>query len=173
MSFLRPALLLIPLALFLSSCGELTSSISSIDSWIPESFYYKTLGNCEQGVSFPVLIGAGTQLWTDPSQVRVAQTELYLQKNKTYTARYREFDFHTQLFEKKIESTYALDHRNKEIHFHGLGVAKISYTERGRPFMHLVYSQNYNSTFLMGNNGDFYLYRGFQGLNESSADYCQ
>lgn len=172
MSFLRPALFLLPLALFLSSCGELTSSISAADSWIPESFYYKTLGTCEEGISFPVLIGAGTQLWTDPAQVRVAQTEVFLKKNKTFTARYREFDFNTQLFEKNFESTYALDHKNKEIHLNGLGTAKIVYTTRGRPYMRLIYGQNFNSTFLMGNTGDFYLYRGFKGINESREDYC-
>ncbi|WP_291515387.1 hypothetical protein [Bdellovibrio sp. ArHS] len=159
--------------LIISSCGELTSSITTSETWIPESFFYKTLGSCEQGtLGFPVLIGGGTQLWTDPAQVRVGQIELYLQKNGTYSARYREFDFTTQLFEKNFQSTYSLDHRRKEIYLAGLGVAKVLQTGRGRSYMHLLYSENYNSTLLAGSTGDLYLYKGQKGVGETAADRC-
>jgi hypothetical protein len=162
------------LFLIISGCGWADSSVSSINpSWFPEEFYYDTVGSCENGdLSFRMLSGAGTQLWTDPSAILTAQTDLYLRKDGTYTARYREFDFNNEVYSQMIESTFSLDNETEQIELAGLGVGKIRTSPRGRKSFQLQYSLDLHAPLLKNNTGDFILYRSIQGLNTDRSEHC-
>ncbi|WP_413944610.1 hypothetical protein [Bdellovibrio sp. HCB-162] len=162
-------------SLILTSCGDLSYNLSSSEQiWIPEEMYYQTDGTCENGdLVFKVLQASGIMLWTDPQNVLVGQSELYLNKNGTYDVRYREFTntVDTAVFDTEFSGRYQVDSATGEISFENLGSGHVI-TRQGRYYLDFTYSVNINSTNLSGKRIRFRLTDALRGFNTDRSQYC-
>ncbi|WP_374080012.1 hypothetical protein [Bdellovibrio bacteriovorus] len=163
------------LSLSLTSCGNFSYSLSpASQSWIPEEMYYQTDGNCENGdLVFKILVAGGTKLWTDPQQLLVGQTDLYLNKDGTYSVRYREFANleNSPSFETQFSEKYQVNSDTGEIYFVNLGYGNVI-TRQGKYFLDFQYSVNINSQELQGKQVRFRLTETLRGFNTDRAQYC-
>ncbi|XGC82283.1 hypothetical protein ACES2L_07275 [Bdellovibrio bacteriovorus] len=162
------------LFLILTSCGELNSSLESLSPWIPDELIYQTQGDCENGdLSFNYLVAAGTRLWTDPAQILVAQSELFLSKNGTYLIRYREFQDveGTTVFDSNFTGRYFSNSENGLIQFENLGEGKVQ-SWQGKYYLDFQYTSPVNSAELIGKKARFRVISAYQTWNTDRAQYC-
>lgn len=167
--------------LFLASCGANIfpgeSHISERFPGIPEEFYYKTVGTCENGdLSFRVLSGAGAMLWDvfqtqSEADILTGQFEIFLNKDQTFAARYREFSFTSEVFSKTFTSAYSFDSFSREIKFENLGIGAI-YKVKTRYYLQLKLTQNINSSLLKGQILTIRLSNLPRGLDTDREEYC-
>lgn len=164
-------------SLFVISCGGISTSLSpgaDAPKWIPDEVFYQTDGSCERGdLVFKVLVAAGTKLWTDPQQLLVGQSELFVNKNGTYSVRYREFESPMGVvsFDTRFSGNYQVQQDTGEIYFENLGYGNIL-TRQGKYFLEFQYSVNINSAELKGKSARFRLVGALTGLNTDRAQYC-
>lgn len=161
--------------LILSSmgCGDFSYSLyPASQNLIPEELFYQTDGNCERGdLHFRILSTAGIQLWTDPQNILTGQVELFIFRDSTFSARYREFPFSgNAVFEKVISGNYQIQ-SNGEIYFQDLGAGNILHQD-GLYFLEFRFDVNINSTELAGKTARFRVLKGLRGLDTDRAQYC-
>lgn len=163
------------LVLHLSACGEIYSSLSDVkdpSSVFPEDIIYKPVGACDDGtLSFVVMGTAGIKLWEDPASVLTGQIELYIHPDRTFDARYREFDFTSTQYEQFIHSQISIDWESSVIRFVGLGDGKVT-KFNGRTYLDLTFTHAFNSSLLLGKSSRFRILKSDQGLDTDKADYC-
>lgn len=162
--------------LLFASCGEISSSIlpaSDIFNIIPEEIFYQTTGSCEsRNLTFNVLIAGGEIVQAD-SQFLGTQTNLYLNKDGTYLARYIEFEpgTSTTTYTKKISGTYQINYQTGSINLKNLGSGNVQ-TINGKHYLQLQYAQDIYSEGLHGQITRFRLYRSLFGLDTDRFKYC-
>ncbi len=159
----------------LIACGDFSMSLipsSGGVKAIPENMFYKIDGSCEDGtLSFVALQGSGVQLWTDPAAVLVGQIELYMNKDGTFSARYREYDFTSKVFETNFSSTYSFDPSLGQIQFKDFGVGKIIQV-RKKYYLDFEFATNINSQALAGQAARFRIAKMYRGIDTDRAQYC-
>ncbi|WII71796.1 hypothetical protein QJS83_15130 [Bdellovibrio sp. 22V] len=162
------------LSLTITSCGGIEGSISSAPKWIPDEMYYQTDGHCENGdLVFKILAAGGTPLWTDPAQVLTAQSDMYLQKDGTFTVRYREFPGTSGAasYETRLSGSYVVNPENGEISFANLGQGRVI-QRNGRYALDFQYNVDIHSSQLNGKKARFHLWSSLTGLDSDRAQYC-
>lgn len=167
--------------LFLSACdGEKVfggSWVTERFAGIPDELFYQTKGSCDDGtLLFRVLGGGGAILWDVPqtqseNDILTGQFYIYLNRDGTYTANYREYSFHTLDFEEEFSARYSFDRETRVIDFPELGTATIHAIKK-RYYLRFTFTTNINSAFLRGQTIDIWLQSTFQGLNTDSEQYC-
>lgn len=167
--------------LTLTSCGALIfpgeSKVTERFPGIPEDFYYKTVGTCEEGdLAFRVLTGGGAILWDVPqtqseADILTGQFDIFLNKDQTFTVRYREFSYTSEVFIKTFTSDYSFDTVSREITFMNLGVGAI-YKLRNRYYLQLTLTHDINSTYLKGQSITVRLVDHSRGLDTDRDQYC-
>lgn len=172
---MRRILVLSALVLHLVACGEIQSSIGDLrdpDSVLPEDLIYKSVGDCDDGsLYFVALQTAGVQLWTDPSAVLTAQLELFINRDRTFNVRYREFDFSNQTFDHSFHSNISIDWKRDLIRLEGLGEGRVVRNGR-RIYLDLTFTHVFNSELLQGQSTRFRLFRSWEGVDTDRTDYC-
>ena len=164
-----------------TSCSEILfpggSRITDRFPGIPEEMFYQTVGSCEAGdLSFRTLIGAPAILWDVSStqseaDILTGQFNIFLNKDQTFTVKYREFNFTNEVYIKTFKSTYEFDSFSREIYFKNLGVGAI-YKIRHRYLLKLVLTHNINSVLLTGQTVDIWLVTTSMGLDTDRTQYC-
>ncbi len=167
--------------LSLTSCGALIfpgqSEVSERFPGIPEDFYYKIVGTCDEGdLAFRVLSGGGAILWDvshmqSEADILTGQVEIFLNKDQTFTVRYREFSFTSEVFIKNFTSHYSFDTVSREITFMNLGVGAI-YKLKNRYYLQLKLTHDINSTYLKGQSILVRLINHSRGLDTDRDKYC-
>lgn len=144
---------------------------------IPDALFYQTKGSCDDGsLVFRVLGGAGAILWDVPqtqseNDILTGQFNIYLNRDGTYTANYREYTFHTLDFEEQFASQYSFDRETQVIYFPEFGTATIHSIGK-RYYLRLILTTNINSAFLRGQTMDIWLHSTIKGLNTDRDQYC-
>lgn len=167
--------------LFLTACdGEKVfggSWVAERFAGIPDELFYQTNGSCDDGsLTFRVLVGGGAILWDVPqtqseSDILTGQFYIYLNRDGTYTANYREYTFHTLDFEEQFAARYSFDRETRVINFPELGTATI-HVYKDRYYLRLILTTNINSAFLRGQTMDIWLRSAANGLNTDRDEYC-
>lgn len=167
--------------LFLSACNEEKvfggSWITERFAGIPDELFYQTKGSCDDGsLMFRVLGGGGAMLWDasqtqSESDILTAQFHIYLNRDGTYTANYREYNFLILNFEEQFASKYSFDRETRVIDFSELGTATI-HAIRNRYYLRLTLTTNINSVFLRGQTMDIWLHSTIRGLDTDRDQYC-
>lgn len=167
--------------LLLSACdGEKVfggSWVTERFAGIPDELFYQTKGSCDDGnLVFRVLGGGGAILWDvtetqSESDILTGQFFLYLNRDGTYTANYREYSFHTLDFEETFSARYSFDRETRIIDFPELGTATI-HAYKERYYLRLTLTANINSAFLRGQTIDIWLQSAAEGLDIDRAEYC-
>lgn len=162
--------------LLFTSCGEISSSIlpaSEISNIIPEEIFYQTSGSCEnRNLTFNVLIAGGELVRAD-SQLFGTQTDLYLNKDGTYLARYIEFEpgAPTATYMKKIAGTYQVNYQTGSFNLENLGHGIVQ-TIKGKHYLQLQYTRDIYSEGLTGQIAWFRLYHSSRGFETDRFKYC-
>lgn len=162
------------LALGLSSCGDLNYSVSSTKSSLPEELFYQTEGRCENGdLVFNYLVGAGTMLWTDPAHILVAQSELFLSREGTFSLRYREFQDveGIKVFDKELSGRYFSKSDDGVFYFENLGQGKVT-SKNGLYYLDFQYTSQINSANLLGKKVQFRTISALQGKSTDRTQAC-
>ena len=162
--------------LVFASCGGISSSImpaSDISNIIPDEIFYQTTGSCEnRNLTFNVLIAGGELVQAD-AQLLGTQTNLYLNKDGTYLARYIEFEpgTSTNTYMKKISGTYQVNYQTGSINLENLGYGSVQ-TINGKHYLQLQYAGDVYSKGLHGQITQFRLYHSLFGLDTDRSKYC-
>lgn len=172
---MRRILILVSLVWHLGACGEIQSSLGDVkdpSSVFPEDIIYKPIGACDDGtLSFVVMGAGGIMLWTDPASVLTGQIELYIHPDRTFDARYREYDFVSKRYDQLIHSQISIDWEKSVIRFEGLGDGQVA-RFNGQTYLDLTFTHAFNSSLLVGKSSRFRIYKSDRGFETDRADYC-
>lgn len=113
------------------------------------------------------------KLWTDPQQILVGQSDLYLNRDGTYSVQYREFTnlANSPSYETQFSEKYQVNPETGEIYFVNLGYGNVI-TKQGKYFLDFQYSVNINSQELQGKRARFRLTETLHGFDTDRAQYC-
>lgn len=181
MKILFTCLILVFCGLFLAACngGKIFggSWITERYAGIPDALFYQTKGSCDDGsFVFRILAGGGAILWDVPqtqseNDILTGQIQIYLNRDGTYTANYKEHTFHALAYEEQFSSLYTFDSETQILHFYDLGTAMIV-PIRHRYFLRLTLNKNLNSSFLRGQTIELWLQSSEKGLDTDRTQYC-
>lgn len=156
----------------LSGCGSYYSESSSNPPpppSIPPQFVYATHGSCEAGdLSFQYLEGSAILPWSDPSQITVVHSQLYLQESGRFDLVYREFESNTLSFQTQIDGLYTVN-SSAETLLIDLGRGGLIHLPHGAA-LEVTFSKALNNPLLLDRKLIFRPTTSDKGLGRSRSD---